>query len=98
MDMNSHTFRDFIDIKDKGGIYLGDLFYERIKIALIKKKNIASLFTSVDNDPNNPETSQIFMCSVGSEDFPIFLQEYLSWCETREEYEKCLDIMNLNIL
>ncbi len=98
MNIDSHTFRDFIDIKDKSGVYLGDLFYERIKSAIAKNRDLASLFTSVDNDPNNPGTSQIFMCSIESENFPTFLKEYLIWCESREEYEKCSEIMSLNIL
>ena len=98
MDTDSHVFRDFIGIKDKSGMYLGDLFYERVKNAIAKKKKLASLFTSVDDDINNPGTSQVFMCSVESEKFPIFLQEYLNWCESMEKYEECLDIMNLNIL
>ena len=98
MNIDSHTFRDFIDIRDKSGMYLGDLFYDRIKLAIEKDKDIASLFTAVDNDPRNPGTSQIFMCSIDSDKFPIFLREYLSWCEDREEYEKCSEIMNLNIL
>jgi hypothetical protein len=98
MDIDSHTFRDFIYIKDKSGVYLGDLFYERIKLALAKNKKLASLFTSVDNDPNNPGTSQIFMCTIESENFPTFLREYLSWCESKEDYEKCSEIMSLNIL
>lgn len=98
MDIDTHTFKDFIHIKDKSGEYLGDLFYEKVKSAISKDRDLASLFTSVDNDPNNPGTSQIFMCSVESEKFPMFLQEYLKWCESREEYEKCTDIMSLNIL
>lgn len=98
MDIDSHTFRDFIDIKDKSGMYLGDLFYEKVKSSISKKRSMASLFTSVDNDPNNPGTSQIFMCSIEREKFPIFLREYLSWCENMEAYEKCLDIMSLNVL
>lgn len=98
MEIDSSTFRDFIDIKDKSGMYLGDLFYKEVKSAIMKDMDLASLFTSVDNDPNNSGTSQIFMCSIYSEKFPIFLQEYLKWCEDREEYEKCLDIMNLDIL
>jgi hypothetical protein len=98
MDIDSHTFRDFIDIKDKSGMYLGDLFYERIKLAIERDKDLASLFTSVDNDPRNPGASQIFMCSIDSDKFPIFLKEYLSWCEHKEEYEKCSEIMNLNII
>jgi|JI10StandDraft_1071094.scaffolds.fasta_scaffold02576_26 hypothetical protein len=98
MDIDSHSFRDFIDIKDKSGAYLGDLFYDKVKSAISKDRDLASLFTSVDNDPMNPGTSQIFMCSIDSEKFPIFLQEYLRWCEGREEYEKCSEIMGLNIL
>ena len=98
MDIDSHTFRDFIYIKDKSGAYLGDLFYDKVKAAISRDRDLASLFTSVDNDPRNPGTSQIFMCSIESEKFPIFLQEYLKWCEVREEYERCSEIMNLNIL
>jgi hypothetical protein len=98
MEINSSTFSDFIDIKDKSGMYLGDLFYEKVKSAIMKDRDMASLFTSADNDPNNPGTYQIFMCSIYSEEFPIFLREYLSWCETREEYERCSDIINLDIL
>lgn len=98
MHIDSSTFRDFIDIEDKSGMYLGDLFYEKIKSAIIEDLDLASLFTSVDNDPNNPGTSQIFMCTIYSEKFPMFLKEYLKWCESREEYEKCSDIINLNVL
>ena len=98
MDIDSHTFRDFIDIRDKSGVYLGDLFYDKIKLAIKRKKDLASLFTSVDNDPNNPGTSQIFMCSIVREDFHLFLNEYLKWCEYMEKYEICSEIIDLNIL
>ena len=98
MSIDSLDFKDFISIKDTSGVYLGDLFYDKVKSAIIKDKDLASLFTSVGNDPDDPDTTQIFMCSIYSEKFHIFLREYLKWCEAREEYEKCTDIMELNIL
>lgn len=88
MEIDVDSFSDFLSIKNPQGLYLGDLLYLRIKDSIDKKKKKASVY-SKSNDGN------IFVCSLDSDHFHIFLQAYLKMCENREEYEICSDVLNL---
>ena len=88
MEIDIDSFSDFLNIKDPQGVYLGDLFYLRVKESIEKKKKKASIYS-------RSKDGGIFVCSLDDDQFHIFLQAYLRRCENLEEYEVCSEVLNL---
>jgi hypothetical protein len=88
MEIDIDSFSDFLDIKDSQGVYLGDLFYLRVREAIENGKKIASIHSKFEN-------RGMFVCSLDREYFDVFLKAYLRWCENMEKYEICSDVNKL---
>lgn len=94
--MESGTFREFMDMQDDQGPFLGDLIYPKVKEAILENLEAANLFTLIPTD--NEEYPDGIIFTLDRNQFPIFLEHYLKLCEENELYERCLEILDLREL
>lgn len=90
--MESGSFKEFMDMKDEGP-FLGNLIYPKVKEAILENYQCASLFTLIPSD--NKEYPDGIVFTLDKYQFPIFLEKYLKLCEDEEQYERCLEILDL---
>jgi hypothetical protein len=94
--MESGSFKEFMDMKDNEGPFLGDLIYPKVKEAILENYEEASLFTLIPTD--NKEYPDGIVFTLDRDQFSIFLENYLKLCEEEEQYERCLEILDLQEL
>ena len=94
--MESGSFKEFMDMQDKEGPFLGDLIYPKVKEAILENYDTAFLFTLIPTDNEDYPDGIVF--SLGREQFHIFLDNYLKMCEENELYERCTEILDLQEL
>ena len=87
--MEEQSFRDLIDIRDNNNVTLLDVLYPKIKKAIVAGTENVSLFVNLQDPP------RLFKATVNREAFIVFLEEYIKWSEESEEYERCLEVMDL---
>lgn len=87
--MESKEFRDLISIKSNENVPMFDVAYEKVKDAIITDQKDVSFFLQINSPPS------VFMATIDSKAFELFLSEYLLWSEEVEEYERCRDIIDL---
>ena len=85
--MESGSFREFMDMQDNEGPFLGDLIYPKVKEAILENYEEANLFTLIPTD--NEEYPDGIVFSLDRNQFHIFLERYLVMCEENELYERC---------
>ena len=94
--MESGSFKEFMDMQDNEGPFLGDLIYPKVKEAILENLEEANLFTLIPTD--NEEYPDGIVFSLDRNQFSIFLEHYLKMCEENELYERCLEILDLQEL
>jgi hypothetical protein len=94
--MESGSFKEFMDMQDKEGPFLGDLIYPKVKEAILENYDTAFLFTLIPTDNEDYPDGIVF--SLDREQFHIFLDNYLKMCEEKELYERCIEILDLQEL
>jgi hypothetical protein len=91
--MEEGSFKEFMDLKDQNHLFLGDLIYKKVKDAILDNLDKAVLFTMFPSDSDS--SSQGVLFTLDREQFPQFLNGYLSRCESEELYEVCSEILDL---
>ena len=74
-------------------LILGDFLYARIKEAILKGEEKATLFIATPILTDTSAEGIVF--TVDKNQFPIFLDKYLKMCESEELFELCTEILDL---
>jgi hypothetical protein len=94
--MESGSFKEFMDMKNNDGPFMGDLIYPKIKEAILENYQEAFLFTLIPTQNKKYPDGIVF--TLDRCQFLIFLEKYLKLCEEEEQYERCLEILDLQEL
>lgn len=87
---------EFMDLNNLSE-FIGDMFYKKIKNAILNNWESASIFVTFPTDKDPSIQGVIF--KLEKPQFSSFLTSYLKKCEVDEKYEVCSDIIStINIL
>lgn len=95
--MESWFLDDLIGPKSEIKPILGDAIYDKVKEAILENYKKIEIFTLLSRNADDTTVTGVIF-SLDSEQFSIFLDSYLKICESREEYEKCREILDLSEL
>lgn len=95
--MKSLLFDDIIDPKSDKKSIIGDAIYDRVREAIMHNLDGVEIFTPIFSSDSYPAISGIKF-SLNSSQFNLFLTNYIKVCEEREDYERCMEILDLTEL
>jgi hypothetical protein len=87
-----YDINDFMSSINDDRKILEEIVFQKIKKSIEENTNKVCLFNIVH------ESEEITSFYLDRKEYGFFLESYLSICESREEYETCLDIIEMRNL
>ena len=84
-----YDMNDFMSSINDDRRILEDIVFEKIKKSIKENSEKVCLFNIVSDD------SEVTSFFLDREEYIFFLNSYLKNCESREEYEKCSEIIEI---